>query len=152
MNTLVRAVAVCAAALLLVAASGCGSDTKASNEYVDAINTAQTDFAASIKQLGSAPSGSDPAEAAKKTFADLNAAIDKVIKDLKAVDAPEKVQSLHTQLISQLERFGRLVNVAGASLASGDPKKILAAQQKFAQGASALGTQISSTITDINTS
>jgi hypothetical protein len=151
MNMVVRALAVCVAALVLVAAPGCGSDKKASNDYVDAINTAQTDFAASIKQLGNAPSGTDPAQAAKKTFSDLNAAIDKVIKDIKAVKPPAKVQSLHNQLVTELQKFGRQVNVAGASLASGDAKKILAAQQKFARNASALGTQISSTISDINT-
>ena len=151
MTSLVRASAVGLAALSLVAA-GCGSDTKANNDYVDAVNKAQTEFADNVQKVGSStPSGSDPAAGAKQTFTALGAAIDKVIADLKAVEPPDDVKDLHNKLISQLNDFGGQVDQAASALGSGDLKAIAAAQAKFAQSASSLGTEISKTISDINT-
>jgi hypothetical protein len=152
MTSLLRAVVICAAALSLVAAAGCGSDTKSSNDYVSDLNKVQTDFANSVQKVGTSSSaGSDPAAAAKKTFNDLNTAIDKVIADLKDVDPPDKVKDLHNELISEMEQFNSQVTAAADSLGSGDPQAILKAQSKFAASASALGTKISKTIADINT-
>src|SRR5436190_24092055 len=105
MTSLLRAVAVCAATLALVAAAGCGSDTKESNDYLNAINKAQTDFADSVQKIGSSASGSSPAEKAKNTFDSLEQAIDKVVADLKAVNPPDKVKDLHRQLVSELSQF-----------------------------------------------
>jgi hypothetical protein len=152
MTSLLRIVAVCAAALFLIAAAGCGGDTKESNDYVSDINKVQTDFANSIQKVGSSPSaGSDPAAAAKQTFADLDSAIDKVIADLKGIEAPDEVKNLHNDLISEMEEFNSQVKEAGDSLSSGDPQSIVKAQSEFAASASALGTKISKTIADINT-
>ena len=150
MTSPLRAAVICLAALALVA-TGCGGDTKKSNDYVDAVNKAQTEFADNVQKVNSGSAGGDPAAAAKKTFSNLSAAIDKVIADLKAVDPPDKVKDLHSQLVSEMTEFDNQVKAAGDSLGSGDPQKILAAQQKFATSASSLGTRISSTIDAINT-
>ena len=151
MTSLVRAAVVTAALLSLVVVAGCGGDTKASNNYVDAINKVQTDFANNVQKAGSSPStGSDAAAAAKKTFADLQTAIDKVIADLQGVKPPDKVKALHAKLISEMQEFNKEVQTAGDSLSSGNPQKILAAQSKFASDASSLGTKIGTTISYIN--
>lgn len=152
MTSLLRLVTICVAALALVVAPGCGSDTKQSNDYVAAINKVQTDFANNVQKVGTSSSaGSDPAAAAKKTFDDLSAAIDKVIADLKNVEPPDKVKDLHNQLISEMEEFNSQVGKAADSLSSKDPQAILKAQSQFAASASTLGTKISKTIDDINT-
>src|SRR3954454_2311526 len=105
MTSILRAALVTAAALSLVVASGCGSDTKKSNDYVGAINKVQTDFAANVQKVGSAPAGSDPLAAAQKTFTSLATAINKAIADLKAVSPPDKVKDLHSQLIAEMNQF-----------------------------------------------
>jgi hypothetical protein len=151
MTSPLRATVICLAVLALVA-TGCGSDAKKSNDYVDAVNKAQTEFADNVQKVGGASSaGGDPAAAAKKTFSDLGAAIDKVIADLKAVDPPDDVKDLHNELISELNEFGGQVKEAAGSLTSSDPQTIASAQSKFASSASSLGTRISKTISDINT-
>lgn len=150
-SLLLRAAVVTAAALSLFVAAGCGnSDAKKSNDYVKAINRVQTDFANNVQKVGSASAGSDPAAAAKKTFADLKAAIDKAVSDLKGVTPPDKVKTLHGQLISEMTKFDDQVKAAGDSLSSKNPRTILKAQEKFASAASSLGTQISQTIGQIN--
>jgi hypothetical protein len=153
MTSFLRAAAVTAAALSLVVITGCGSsDTKSSNDYISAINKVQTDFAANVQKVGSGTSanGSDPAAAAKKTFADLKTAIDKAISDLKGVNPPDKVKSLHGDLISEMQEFETDVKAAGASLSTKDSSKILKAQSAFATSAGTLGTRISQTIDAIN--
>jgi hypothetical protein len=149
MTSLARAAAICLAALSLVAV-GCGSDSQSSNDYVSAINRVQTNFANNVQKADSAPAGGDAAQAAKATFTNLQAAIDKVIKDLKGVEPPDKVKDLHNELISEMTEFDSDVKAAGDSLNSKDPKKIAAAQSTFASNASSLGTRISQTISAIN--
>jgi hypothetical protein len=131
-------------------AAGCGSSSQSTNDYVSAINKAQTQFANNVRKVGSTPAGSDPAKAAKNTFTNLQAAIDKVVADLKGVKPPDKVKSLHNDLISEMTEFDNQVKSAGDSLSSKDPKAITAAQSKFASSASSLGTRISQTISQIN--
>jgi hypothetical protein len=152
MTSLLRAAVAFAAVLSLVVAAGCGGSSTSSDDYVSALNKAQADFASNVKKVGSSSSqaGSDPTANAKKTFSDLSAATDKVIADLKAVQAPDKVKALHNQLISEMSEFGAQVKAAGNSLDSKDPKTILSAQSKFATSASSLGARISKTIGDIN--
>jgi hypothetical protein len=153
MTSVARTALVCFAAVALLVGAGCGSSTNESNDYVSAVNKVQTDFANSIKKVGSSSSSStssDPAAAAKKTFADLNAAIGKVVSDLKAVEPPDKVKALHNELIAEMKDFQGQVKAAGESLKSKDPQAIVTAQSKFAASASSLGTRISKTIDDIN--
>jgi hypothetical protein len=145
MNRLSRLALLALTAVVLAAGAGCGGDTKSNNDYVAKLNKAQTDFAATVGKT-TAPAGGD----AQDTFAALNVALDKVVADLKGVEAPDKVKSLHNQLISQMEQFSGDVKEAGAALASKDQKKILAAQTKFSTSASTLGTKIGQTIEAIN--
>jgi hypothetical protein len=152
MTRLRRVALLLATALALVAGSGCGSsDTKTSNDYVGAINKAQTDFAASVTNMNATPAGTSSKQAAGDVFANLNTAIDKVISDLKAVKAPDKVKDLHNRLISQIGTFNGAVQKAGAALKTGDPQKILKAQSSFATNASTIGTRLGRTIQAINT-
>ena len=151
MTSLLRAAVVCVAALSLVVTAGCGSDTKKSNDYVNAINKVQTDFATNVSKVGSAPTGSDPIAAAQKTFAQLKAAIDKAIADLKNVKPPDKVKDLHTQLVSEMNQFETEVQAAGDSLKTKDPQTILKAQSKFASDAGSIESKVTQTINDINT-
>jgi hypothetical protein len=145
-----RAAAACLAALALVAA-GCGSSTKQSNAYVGAINKVQSDFATNVQKAGAAPSsGGNPGAAARKTFADLETAIDKVVSDLQAVKPPPKVATLHGQLIAEMGDFKQSVHSAAGAISAKDPQKIAAAQAKFAADASAIGGRISKTIDQIN--
>src|SRR3954447_5010271 len=151
MTSPLRVAVACAAALSLVVTAGCGGSSTSTDEYVKALNKAQTDFAASVKKVGASSSAcSDPLATAKKPFSDLSAATDKVVADLKAVKPPDKVKALHQQLVTEMTEFRAQVKAAGETLNSNDPTKILSAQSKFAARASSLGARISKTIGDIN--
>src|SRR3954452_10232411 len=97
-----RAALVLATVLAVVAATGCGSETKTNNEYVSSLNKVQTDFGDSVNKMTAAPSSGSSEEQAQKVFANLKTAIDKVISDLKDVKPPDKVKDLHDQLIAEM--------------------------------------------------
>ena len=87
-------------------ASGCGSDTKAANDYVDAVNQAQNDFATKFDQLSGQITSTSTAAQDRQTLDGFKQAIDKVVADFRAVKAPDKVKALHAQLIAEISAYG----------------------------------------------
>lgn len=141
MTRLLALVALLAVGLI----AGCG-DTKSKNDYVDSVNKAQNDFVASINKMNS----SGGANGATDTFTQLDTAIGKVVTDLKAVDPPGDVKSLHSQLVSELGKFRTSVKSAGDAIATKDPQKIAKAQGTFGTEASKTAAEIGNTISQIN--
>jgi hypothetical protein len=133
----------------LAGATGCGGSNFDENAYVDQLNKVQDDLASRAAKL-QAPSGLDAKAQAIQTFDSLETANDKLIADLKAVDPPEKVASLHKELISEMQRFQVQVKKSAASLTASDGPAIEAALAQFATEARQSGTKISKTISGIN--
>jgi hypothetical protein len=146
MNRILRTALLAALTLTLVAATGCGGDTKENNEYVDAVNKAQNDFVAGVNKVQSMGASTKPED----VFTQLNTAIDKVIADLKAVDPPDDVKDLHNQLIAEMGKFDTSIATAADALKSNDPQKISEAQVALGTDVSQIGTKVSSIITEIN--
>ena len=95
---------------LALVASGCGSDTKEANDYVDAVNKAQNDFATKFDQLSGQITSTSTAAQDRQTLDGFKQAIDKVVADFRAVKAPDKVKPLHDQLISEISAYGREID------------------------------------------
>ena len=57
------------------------------------------------------------------SFDGLEKANDKLIADLKAIDPPEEVESLHKQLLSEMQQFQVQVKDAAASLTASDGRR-----------------------------
>ena len=151
MTYLLRTLALCLAVAGLLVVSGCGGDTASKNDYVEAINKAQTDFVDNVQKASSTPStGSDPIASAKGTFSSIDKAIDTVIGDLTAVEPPDEVKNLHQDLIKEMNDLKAEVAKAGDSLDSKDPAKLSAAQSDFAKNATELQTRFAKTISAIN--
>lgn len=146
MNRLLRPALLAALTLILLAAGGCGGDTKENNDYVDAVNKAQNDFVAGVNKVQSAGASTKPED----VFNQLNAAIDKVIADLKAVDPPDDVKDLHDQLIAEMTKFDGSIAEAADALQSNDPEQIQKAQVTLSTEVSQIGTKVSTIISDIN--
>ena len=133
-------------ALSLAFLVACGGDTTAKNEYVAAVNKAQTEFAAGIGKAAPSATEAD----ATKVFGDMQAAIEKVVADLRAVEPPDEVAALHQRLVREMADFGTAVEKAAGSLRSGDPGKLAAAQAAFTKSTAGAGRKIDATIGQIN--
>jgi hypothetical protein len=137
-------------AVLALLASGCGSDTKAANDYVAAVNRAQTGFAAKFDRLSDQITSTSTAAQDRKTLDGFRQAIDKVVTDFRAVKAPDNVKALHGRLISEISAYGKEIDKAKAAFADNDPQAIVKAQADLVSAVTKVQAQINATIADIN--
>ena len=135
---------------LALVASGCGSDTKAANDYVDAVNRAQSEFATKFDQLSGQITSTSTAAQDRQTLDGFRQAIDKVVADFRAVKAPDKVKRLHGRLISEISAYGREIDKAKRAFSDDDPQAIVKAQADLVSAVTRVQAQINATIADIN--
>jgi hypothetical protein len=131
-------------------ALGCGTDTKAANDYVDAVNRAQNEFATKFDQLSGQITSTSTAAQDRKTLDGFKQAIDKVVADFRAVKAPDKVKPLHDKLIAEVSAYGAEIDKAKGAFADDDPQAIVKAQTDLVNGVTKVQAQINQTIADIN--
>ncbi len=130
--------------------SGCGADTKAANDYVDAVNEAQTGFAAKFDSLSSRITSTSTAAQDRQTLDGFKQAIDKVVTDFRAVKPPDKVKALHARLISEISAYGGEIDKAKKAFEDEDPQAIVKAQADLVSAVTRVQSQINTTIADIN--
>jgi uncharacterized phage infection (PIP) family protein YhgE len=139
--------------LLVVAllASGCGNgDNKSENAYVDSVNKAQNDFAATFDKLSTKITSTSTADQDRQTLDGFKQAVDKVVADLEAVKVPSKVKDLHGQLVSEISDYGTEIDKAKEAFAGNDPQAIIKAQTQLVSAVTRVSTQINQTIDAIN--
>jgi hypothetical protein len=136
--------------VLAFVASGCGADTKAANDYVDAVNKAQNEFAATFDPLSAKITSTSTAEQDRETLNGFKQAIDKVVKDFRAVKAPDEVKDLHGRLIAEISAYGKEIDKAKAAFADDQPQAIVKAQADLVSAVTRVQSQINTTISDIN--
>jgi sigma54-dependent transcription regulator len=135
---------------LALVTSGCGEDTKAANNYVDAVNKAQNEFAATFDQLSAKITSTSTAQQDRETLDGFKQAIDKVVKDFRAVKAPDEVKDLHGRLIAEISAYGKEIDKAKQAFADDQPQAIVKAQADLVSAVTRVQSQINTTISDIN--
>ena len=135
---------------LALAASGCGSDTKAANDYVDAVNQAQSEFATKFDQLSGQITSTSTAAQDRQTLDGFRQAINKAVADFRAVKAPGKVKPLHDRLIAEVSAYGAQIDKAKGAFSDNDPQAIVKAQADLVNAVTKVQAQINQTIADIN--
>jgi hypothetical protein len=131
-------------------ASGCGSDNKAANDYVDSVNQAQNQFATKFDQLSAQITSTSTAAQDRQTLDGFRQAIDKVVADFRAVKAPDKVKPLHDKLIAEVSAYGVEIDKAKGAFSDDDPQAIVKAQADLVNAVTKVQAQINQTIADIN--
>ena len=135
---------------LALVVSGCGSDTKAANDYVDAVNRAQSEFATKFDQLSGQITSTSTAAQDRQTLDGFRQAINKVVGDFRAVKVPSKVKPLHDRLIAEVSAYGVQIDKAKGAFSDDDPKAIVKAQTDLVNAVTKVQAQINQTIADIN--
>jgi hypothetical protein len=141
------ALALIALALL---ATGCGSDTKASNAYVDAVNRAQNTFATTFDKLSSRITATSTPQQDQRTLDGFRQAVDRVVGDLRAIEVPGKVKPLHRQLVTEIAQYGREIDRAKTAFGSANAQQIVKAQTRLVNAVTRVSAQINATIDRIN--
>jgi hypothetical protein len=151
MPKLIRVAIVVAFALTLsLVAAGCGSDNKQKNNYVDAVNKAQTDFSTTFDKLSSKITATSTPGQDRQTLQGFQDAIGSVVRNLRAVKAPATVKPLHDRLITEISGYGAEIARAKRAFASRSAAKIVRAQTDLVSAVTAVSAQINKTIDQIN--
>ena len=138
----------------LVALAGCGGndvDVKQASRYADAVNKAQTDFAATLDELSTKVTPTSTRAQDDATLKAFQGAVTQVVARLRAVDVPPRVADLHQQFIDQISAYGKEIDRVRPAFDDANPQRILAAQQRLRTGVATVGTRINQTIEQINT-
>jgi hypothetical protein len=137
--------------LLVLAAAGCGGGTGEQNDYVKALNRAQTGLAKRFQTLQAriTPT-STPAQDAK-TLQAYEGAVTATVRDLRAVDPPTGFADLHRRFVDEVADYGSALRSARGRLRSDDPQAVLAAQGRLRAQIAKAGERLNATIRAINT-
>ncbi|HSD76486.1 MAG TPA: hypothetical protein VLA98_03750 [Solirubrobacteraceae bacterium] len=146
------AAALLAAAAVVLAGAGCGggADRSADRSYVQAVNAAQNDFADRFDRLSSRITSTSTPRQDRRTLAQFQVAVDRVVRRLRAVRPPERVRALHARLIAEISGYRAQIGAARRAFASRDPQRVLAAQGRLVGAVNATGARVNRTIDDIN--
>lgn len=144
-----RAPILAALVALLLTGCGGGDERKRDNAYVDAFNVAQRRFDATVKRLPVASERTSRAQD-RQALAGYEAAVTRVVADLRAIKPPDSVAPLHQRFVASFEGFGRVVRQAAAAVRSGKLPAVLDAQTRLAQARDALTKQVDRTVAAIN--
>jgi hypothetical protein len=145
-----RLAAVLATLAVGVVVAGCGSNSKGANDYVDAVNRAQNDFASTFDRLSSRITSTSTAQQDRRTLDGFKSAVDKVVRDLRAVEPPSKVKGLHGELVRELSTYGSQIDRTKRAFANGSPKAIIRARTDLVTAVTRVNGQIQRTINAIN--
>jgi hypothetical protein len=136
--------------MLVVFATGCGGGDKDHNAYVKALNKAQTGLAQRFTALQSRITPTSNAAQDIKTLRAYEAAVGTTVSDLRAVDPPDGLATLHRRFIDEVADYGSALRKARTELNRDDPRAILAAQGRLRSAVTATGRQLDATIQAIN--
>jgi hypothetical protein len=139
---------------LAAAATGCGSDgdgaTNARAGYVQALNGAQSGLARKFTTLGQRISPTSSAKQDQATLTAYEGVVDSTVRQLRAIDPPSGLETLHRRFVAQLAGYGTAVRTARRRIASDDPRAILAAQGRLQASLQQTGQRLNATIEAIN--
>jgi hypothetical protein len=146
-----RVLLVAVVLLSLFGVTACGSDnTKSANTYVSAVNEAQNRFADTFDQLQREITPTSSVRQDRATLAKFSQAVDRVVAQLRAVKPPDKVKSLHTDLIAAISSYRTEVEKARKAFASRDRKTFMRTERRFVARVQAISERINKTIAAIN--
>lgn len=139
-----------AAVLALLLLAGCGGNSKQKNDYISAVNRAQTDFVGVVDDAESRISA-NANDADTATQLDLiRAAAAKAVERLKALKPPGGVGTLHASLVHEAQGLVVAFQKAVAAYRSGDDQQILAAKVNLSKDVGRVNTQLNATIQALN--
>jgi hypothetical protein len=150
MRGALRGVLAVALALSLLAASGCGGDTKAKNDYVTAVNKAQSNFVTVVDDTEARLAQNSQDSETATSLDGIRAAATSAVRELRAVKPPGEVTALHGKLIQQAQGLVVAFRKAAGAYRSGDSAQILKAKVDLSKDIGDINTQINSTIQELN--
>jgi hypothetical protein len=146
-----RAILALPVLVALLLFTGCGDDqVKVNNAYVSATDRAVQAFETEFQQLQTSLTPVSTPAQDLKTLATLQAAVDRVVTQLRQVKPPARIAPLHARLIRQVQQYRGVIQAARTGFASDDQRRIIAARARFSTTLAGVASKITTTINTIN--
>jgi ABC-type transporter Mla subunit MlaD len=139
-------------ALIIAASVGlvaCDGDTAEKNDYVDEVNKVTATLQRGLTQVGSGAAGESPDQAAA-VFEEFAGELETAVTDLEGVSAPEGVADLQDEIVENLRTLGDEATGAANEIRTGGAAAIPGVAAQFLVEANRIGTEVDSTIGEIN--
>ncbi|MDX6657653.1 MAG: hypothetical protein QOH62_2446 [Solirubrobacteraceae bacterium] len=150
MRGALRGVLAVAITLSLLAATGCGNDTKPKNDYVAAVNKAQADFVAVVDDTQARLAQNTQDSETATSLDGIRTAAAGAVQELRAVKPPSGVGPLHAKLIREAQGLVVAFRKAADAYRSGTSARILKAKVDLKNDVARVNTQINATIQELN--
>ena len=135
----------------VVVLTGCGANKgDEANNYVDAVNRAQSQFAGTLDRLSGRISATSAQSSDTRVLRSFDTAVTRVVGQLRQITPPDDVTGLHRQLVGEMDAYGRRVRRETSTLRSNDPRRLVAAQQRLLSATDKVSGRINATISAIN--
>ena len=144
-----RAVAALAGVVLTIGGAGCGG-SDGNTRYIKAVNAAQNDFAQRFDRLSTRITATSTPRQDRRTLGQFQLAVEGVVRRLRAVRPPSRVEDLHRRLIAEIGGYSGQISAARRAFASRDPQRVLAAQGRLVGAVNETGARVNRTIDQIN--
>jgi hypothetical protein len=132
------------------ALAGCGGSDREAERYVEQVNAAQQTFADRFAAIqGRLTTTSSPAQD-RRALREFGTATDRIVRDLRAVPAPERVDDLHLRLVAAVAGYGTQIERARGLLEEGDRRQAIRARTELSGAVGDVSRQITTAITAIN--
>ena len=125
-----------------------GSSTSDKNDYIEAVNAAQKEFADGAAKLNLANPSSP--EDFKKSLDGLDPLLSGIVADLEKIDPPEEVQAEHDKLTNSMREYQKTVNENKEGLTSGEQSATQESAQAIATASQQFSTEFDQTVNAIN--
>jgi hypothetical protein len=137
-------------AVALLAASGCGDDTKTANDYVAATNDVVTTFESTFSTLQGDFTATSTPQQDVRTLDRFGTAVQAAVRDLRTIRPPTKVSALHARLVTAVAAYASIIKQAKKGFVSDDARAVIAARTRFAGSLTDATTKITAQIEAIN--
>jgi hypothetical protein len=134
-----------AVSLALVA---CDGDTSEKNDYVDEVNQVTSTLQSGLTEVGSGARVESPDQAA--VFEEFAGQLEGAAADLEGIDPPEGIGDLQDTIVEDLRMLEDEATGAANEIRQGGPAAISGVAAQFLVEANRIGTEIDSTIGEIN--
>jgi ABC-type transporter Mla subunit MlaD len=127
----------------------CDDDTAEKNDYVDEVNKVTSTLQSGLTEVGSGATVESPDQAAA-VFEEFAGTLETAVTDLEEVSAPEGVADLQDEIVNDLRTLEDEATGAANEIRAGSGAAIPGVAAQFLVEANRIGTEIDSTIGEIN--
>jgi hypothetical protein len=136
----------------VTAGAGCGggNGNGKADDYVKAVNDAQSGLTRRFERLqGAATATSTPAQD-RRTLAGYETAVQETVQKLRGTDPPNDLRPLHEEFVGEISAYGTEVRRAREALDARTPRQALTAQRRLVTRVGVITARINDTIDAIN--